>query len=73
MYNGNFGNDTINKFNVHHDIIHFAANDFASYSALESHMVQAGTDVVITLDANDSIVLTHETLANFSSSDFTFG
>ena len=73
MYSGNFGNDTIVKFSTNHDIIHFAANDFASYTALESHMVQAGTDVVITLDANDSIVLTHETLANFTSSDFTFG
>lgn len=72
-YNGNFGNDTIVDFNTKHDIIHFAANDFAGYTALEAHMVQAGTDVVITLDANDSIVLTHETLANFTSSDFTFG
>jgi hypothetical protein len=72
-YNGNFGNDTIDKFHTNFDIIHFAANDFASYTALESHMAQAGADVVITLDANDSIVLTHETLANFTSSDFTFG
>jgi hypothetical protein len=29
--------------------------------------------VVITLDATDSIVLTNQTLANFTSSDFTFG
>jgi Ca2+-binding RTX toxin-like protein len=73
IYSGNFGNDTIINFNTHHDIIHFAANDFASYSALEPHMVQAGADVVITLDASDSIVLTNQTLSNFSASDFTFG
>jgi hypothetical protein len=73
VYSGNFGNDTIDSFNYHKDIIQFAANDFASYTALESHMVQAGTDVVITLDANDSIVLTHETLANLTATDFTFG
>ncbi len=73
IYSGNFGNDTINVFNTHRDTIHFAANDFTSYSEVQSHMVQAGTDVVITLDASDSIVFTHQTLANFTSSDFTFG
>jgi hypothetical protein len=73
LYSGNFGNDTIVNFNTHHDIMHFAANDFASYSALEPHMVQAGADVVITLDAADTIVLTNQTLANLTSSDFTFG
>ena len=73
MYSGNFGNDTIDSFNHNKDIIHFAANDFASYTALESHMVQDGADVVITLDATDSIVLTNQTLANLTSSDFTFG
>ena len=73
MYSGNFGNDTISAFNVHHDFIHFAANDFTSYSELQSHMAQVGTDVVITLDASDSIVLTHETLASFTSTDFIFG
>ena len=73
LYSGNFGNDTIVNFNAHHDLIHFAANDFASYTALEPHMVQAGADVVITLDAADTIVLTNQTLANFTASDFTFG
>ena len=73
VYNGNFGNDTIADFNTRRDVIHFAANDFTSYSELQSHMAQAGTDVVITLDANNSIVLMHETLASFTSSDFTFG
>ena len=72
-YSGNFGNDTISLFNVNRDTIHFAANDFSSFSELQSHMAQVGADVVITLGSTDTIVLTHETLANFTSSDFTFG
>ena len=35
-------------------------------------MVQAGNDVVITLDTGDSIVLTHQTLAHLTTHDFVF-
>jgi hypothetical protein len=36
-------------------------------------MAQVGHDVVITLDAGDTIILQHITLAHLTASDFTFG
>jgi hypothetical protein len=75
-FSGSFGHNTITGFvatNNAHDTIHFLSDDFANYAAVQSHMAQVGTDVVITLDAADTIVLESQTLANLTSSDFTFG
>jgi Ca2+-binding RTX toxin-like protein len=73
---GRFGNDTITDFDpssATHDFIHFAHNDFADFTAVQAHMVQVGADVVITLDANNTITLQNVTLANLVTGDFTFG
>ncbi len=75
-FSGSFGHNTITGFvstTKAHDTIHFLSDDFANYAAVQSHMAQVGTDVVITLDAADTIVLEHQTLANLTTSDFTFG
>jgi len=41
-------------------------------AAAQAHMAQVGTDVVITLDAGDTIVLLHQTLAHLVAHDFAF-
>jgi trimeric autotransporter adhesin len=74
-YSGSFGHNTIAGFvsvGTTHDIISFASDDFANYAAVQAHMAQVGTDVVITLDAGDTIVLTHQTLAHLVAHDFAF-
>jgi Ca2+-binding RTX toxin-like protein len=73
---GHFGQDTITDFSAAgaaHDVLHFAANDFASFDALQPHIATVGTGVVITLDAHDSITLQHVSLADVTSADFLFG
>jgi hypothetical protein len=75
-FSGSFGHNTITGFvgtTAQHDIIDFASDDFANYAAVQSHMAQVGANVVITLDAADTIILQHITLAHLVASDFTFG
>ncbi|HEY1709090.1 MAG TPA: calcium-binding protein [Rhizomicrobium sp.] len=73
-FSGSFGHDTITDFAATgsgHDIIHFAHDDFGSFAGL--HMAAMGSDVVITLDAADTIVLQHVTLSSLTAADFSFG
>jgi len=75
-FSGSFGHNTITGFvgtTTQHDIIDFASDDFANYAAVQAHMAQVGANVVITLDAADTIILQHITLAHLTASDFTFG
>ena len=75
-FSGSFGHNTILDFvatGPHHDTIHFASDDFASYAAVQAHVAQVGSNVVITLDAGDTIVLQSMTLAHLGTHDFTFG
>jgi hypothetical protein len=75
-FSGTVGHVTIDGFvstGTTHDVIHFGNDDFANYAALQADMTQVGRDVVITLDASDSIVLGNTTLAHLVSHDFTFG
>ena len=55
-----------------HDTIQFAANDFGSFAAVQSAMSQVGSDVLIRLDATDSIVLNGVILSNLVAADFKF-
>jgi hypothetical protein len=75
-FSGNFSNETINGFTggtgSTHDTIQFAANDFASFAALQKDMTQAGSDVLIRLDSTDSITLTGVTLSSLVAADFKF-
>ena len=77
-FSGQFGHYEIAGFagyTGHHttyDIIDFASDDFASYTALQSHMAQVGADVVITLDATDDIVLLGTKLTQLTTHDFLF-
>jgi Hint domain-containing protein len=75
-FSGHFGNETIANFTggagSTHDTIQFAADDFASFMAVQNAMSQVGPDVVITLDSTDSITLENVTLSNLVSADFQF-
>ena len=75
-FGGNFGNETIDTFTggtgSTHDTIQFAANDFGSFTAVQSAMSQVGADTVIRHDATDSITLVGVTKSNLVSADFKF-
>jgi Ca2+-binding RTX toxin-like protein len=71
----NFGKDTVADFqntDVTQDIIQFDHTVFADFSAVQSHMAQNGTSVVITLDANNTIDLLNTSLSQLHASDFLF-
>ncbi len=76
-FGGHFGAETIDNFTAGagptHDTLEFATSDFGSYAALTSAMSQAGSDVMIRLDATDSIALNHVSLSSLVSADFKFG
>jgi Ca2+-binding RTX toxin-like protein len=75
VFAANFGKDTITDFqntNGAQDIIQFDHTVFADFSAVQSHMVQNGTSVVITLDANNTIELQHTSLSQLHAGDFLF-
>jgi hypothetical protein len=75
-FSGNFGNVTFDDFvagsGSTHDTIQFAANDFGTFSQIQSASSQVGADVVIKLDATDSITLNNVTLASLVSADLKF-
>jgi hypothetical protein len=74
-FSGNFGHYKIADFataGTTHDILSFAADDFSSFTELQSHMAQVGGDVVITLDGNDDIIILHTKLTALASHDFAF-
>jgi hypothetical protein len=71
-----FGHDTIGDFGAvsgNSDVISFGAGTFAGYADVQSHMVQQGADVVITLGSDDTIVLQHVDMAALTADHFLFG
>ena len=70
-----FGKDTVTGFvatGAAHDTIDFSTAVFANFAAVHSHMAQSGANVIITLDAADTITLKGVTLASLTAADFTF-
>jgi Ca2+-binding RTX toxin-like protein len=70
-----FGKDIVTGFvatGAAHDTIDFSTAVFANFAAVHSHMAQSGADVVITLDASDTVTLKGVTLASLTAGDFTF-
>ncbi len=76
-FGGHFGAETIDNFTAGagptHDTLEFSTSDFGNYATLTSAMSQAGSDVMIRLDATDTIALNHVSLSSLVSADFKFG
>jgi hypothetical protein len=45
---------------------------FADFAAVQAASTQVGADVLITLDASDSVLLRNVTLANLNQNAFAF-
>jgi hypothetical protein len=71
VFGAAIGTEVINGF-ASTDSIQFSKSDFASWSALQSHISQSGANTVITLDASDTVTLTGVTATSLTSSEFKF-
>lgn len=75
VFHAGFGIDTISSFTAtgaSHDVLQFDQSLFADWAHLLGATVQSGSDLLITLDANDTITLKNVALANFTSADAAF-
>ena len=75
LFGANFGKIVITDFQTagsDHDIIYFSQAVFSSFAALQSHATQVGANVVITVDAADTVTLAGVKLTDLSSSDFQY-
>jgi Ca2+-binding RTX toxin-like protein len=75
VFAAGFGKDTIADFqntNGVQDIIQFSKTVLADFSAVQSHMAEVGTSVMITLDDNNTIEIQNMTLSQLHASDFLF-
>ena len=70
-----FGNDTITDFvasGAGHDRILLLASMFADFAAVQSHMSQSGSGVVINDGVGDAITIQNLLTTDLSAGDFTF-
>jgi Ca2+-binding RTX toxin-like protein len=75
VFRPNFGKDTITDFqnsNGAKDVIQFDHALFADFSAVQSHMAQNGSSVVITLDAHNTVEIQNTSLSQLHAGDFLF-
>lgn len=73
IFRAGFGQDRITDFAAGTDTIRFAAGLFAGFSDILARAVQNGSDVVITLDASNTLTLSNVQLANLTAIDFIIG
>ncbi|WP_027578337.1 carbohydrate-binding domain-containing protein [Bradyrhizobium sp. Ai1a-2] len=75
MFASGFGKDVIVDFQNTggaQDVIQFNRTVFADFNAVQSHMAQSGTSVVITFDNNNSVEIKNTTVDQLHATDFTF-
>jgi Ca2+-binding RTX toxin-like protein len=72
LFPPNFGNETINNFNVKNDVIDLPHSEFADFAAVRADLHAVGNSVVLTLDATDSITLTHLQIQSLHAQNFHF-
>jgi Ca2+-binding RTX toxin-like protein len=72
-----FGQDVVTDFQGNGaaagDTIRFGTGTFANFAAVQAAMTQQGSNVVITLDAGNSVTLQNTTIAQLNAQDFLFG
>jgi Ca2+-binding RTX toxin-like protein len=66
------GKDTISDFTDGQDRLQFDDGIFGSFAEVQAAMQQVGNDVVITIDADNSIKLTNVAIGSLGASDFLF-
>lgn len=73
IFRAGFGQDRITDFAIGTDTVRFASGLFANFADILARAVQSGSDVVITLDASNTLTLSDVQLANLTANDFVIG
>jgi len=71
VFSGAFGTDVVSDFEAN-DVIQLDAAQFANFAAVQAAATQSGLDVIITLNAANTITLSGVTLGSLNSGDFLF-
>jgi Ca2+-binding RTX toxin-like protein len=75
VFTPGFGRDMVTDFRasgLSNDHIEFSTSVFSDFAAVNAAMRQVGSDVVITLDAANSVTLKNVTFSSLDSGDFFF-
>jgi len=70
LFRSNFGSETINNFNIKHDVIDLPNSEVADLAAVQADLHAASNSVV--LDAADSITLPHLQIQSLHAQNFHF-
>jgi len=70
VFSGNFGNDTIKDFQASSNAVQLDHNVFGNFAGVMSHASQVGSDVVISMDANNSLSLHNTLLSQLTANNF---
>jgi hypothetical protein len=66
------GNATVSSFNVKHDVIDLPHSEVADFAAVQADLHAVANGVVLTVDATDSITLTHLQIQSLHAQNFHF-
>jgi Ca2+-binding RTX toxin-like protein len=72
LFPPNFGNETIKNFNAKYDVIDLPHSEFADFVAVQADLHASGHNVVLTLDATDSITFAHLSINSLQAANFHF-
>ena len=72
VFSGNFGNDTITDFHASTNVVQFDHNTFSDFASVMTHAAQVGSDVVISVDAHNSLSLHNTLIAQLAANNFHF-
>jgi len=70
IFRAAFGNDIVTDFQAAHDLIQFDVGAFSDTGAVLGACQQVGADVLITLNASNTVTLKSTSLSSLSASDF---
>lgn len=75
MFAAGFGKDTVTDFatsGASADVLQFSSSLFADFTEVMSHTTQVGNNVVVTLDADNTVTLANLQMASLAADDFRF-
>jgi serralysin len=72
VFGPGFGKDVITDFSLENDVIEFDNSMFANFDSVVSAASQAGSNIVITLDADNTLTLTNVMVSALHHDDFSF-
>nr|WP_263991690.1 hypothetical protein [Rhodopseudomonas palustris] len=75
VFAAGFGKDIVTDFATKGssaDVLQFSSSMFANFTDVMSHTTQVGNDVVVTLDADNSLTLANTQIGSLAADDFRF-